>query len=238
MTELWYDSFFGNDYARFDEHPHTSEEVDFLRDVLPEKGTLLDLACGMGRHSVPLSESGYDVIGLDRSRVLLRVANDASSSVSWVRGDTRAVPIADESVDGVVNMFSSLGYFEDESENYRVLAEAARVLRPGGRLVIETVNVAFLIQHAPPQTWFTSENLTVLESREYDPVTCRSEVDVVVIEGGETRNYSHSIRLYGAAELAMLLASVGIETLDVFGDFDGEELTVDTPHMILVGERV
>ena len=237
MKQPWYDTFFREDYARFDEHPNTSDEVAFLSEVLPENGRILDLACGAGRHAVPLSQAGYDVIGLDRSDVLLNRANDYESTARWVRGDVRTVPLADGCCDGVISMFSSLGYFEDEYENYHVLAEAARVLGPGGRLVIETVNVAFLVKHAPPQTWFRTGKLTVLEAREYDPVTCRSEVSVTVIDGAKRREYAHSIRLYSAAELAMLLASIGIETLDVYGDFDDSEMTVDSPHMILIGER-
>jgi len=237
MTQPWYDTFFRDDYARFDDHPDTPEEVAFLIDVLPDGGRILDLACGAGRHAAPLSESGYDVIGLDRSDVLLNRAKGLESSAQWVRSDVRTIPLADGSCDGVISMFSSLGYFDDEYENYHVLSEAARVLTPDGRLVIETVNVGFLIKHAPPQTWFRTGKLTVLEAREYDPVTCRSEVSVTVIDGAKRREYAHSIRLYSAAELAMLLASIGIETLDVYGDFDGSEMTVDSPHMILIGER-
>lgn len=237
QSRHWYDTFFGTDYLRFDHHPETRREVRFLRDVLPEDGAVLDLACGSGRHTAPLSRAGYAVIGLDRSPTLIRKARRRRGDFRLIRGDMRAIPLPDGTVDAVTSMFSSVGYFDDEYDNYRVFAEAARVLRPGGRLVIETVNVAFLIRHAPPQTWFTTDGLAVLEEREYDPVTCRSEVGVTVVEGDAQRSYHHSIRLYGAAELAMLLASLGVETLDVFGDFDMSELTVDTPRMILVGER-
>ena len=234
----WYDTFFLEDYARFDDHPETAEEVAFLSDILQARGVILDVACGMGRHVIPLSEAGYTVVGLDRSEVMLKRAAAHSSSSSFIRGDSRNLPVADGCFDGAISMFSSVGYFEDESANYRVFSEMARVLKPGGRIVIETVNLSFLIRHAPPQTWFSQNGLHVMEERYYDPVTCRSEVDVVVVdEDGNSRTYHHSIRIYGAAELAMLLASVGVETLDVFGDFDGGNLDVDAPRMILVGER-
>lgn len=242
MAAPWYDVFFGSDYARFDHHPHTAQEVGFLRAVLansglPEDARVLDLACGMGRHSAPLSRAGYGVIGVDRSPAMLARARRRRSAARWVRGDMSRVPLAEGSCDAVVSMFSSFGYFEDEAQNYRVLAEIARLLRPGGIVIIETVSRDFFIRHAPPQSWFTKDGLTVLEARTFDAVASRSEVDVVVQEGHEQRAYHHSIRLYTAAELAMLLASVEIDVFDVVGDFDASELTVDSPRLIVVAEK-
>jgi SAM-dependent methyltransferase len=237
MKLPWYDDFFREDYARFDDHPETGLEVEFLSEILKPGGAILDLGCGAGRHAARLSEAGYLVVGLDRSEVMLTCAVARGPGGYFIRGDSRNLPVRDSVLDGVISMFSSIGYFEDESANYRTFAEMARVLKPGGRLVIETVNLPFLIRHAPPQTWFDQGGLHVMEERWYDPVTCRSEVDVIVVDdAGATRNYHHSIRLYGAAELAMLLASVGIDTLDVFGDFERGDLDVNAPRMILVGE--
>ena len=138
-----------------------------------------------------------------------------------------------EDDDGIVRVLKrALSY-----ENYQVFAELSRALRSGGRLVVETVNRDFLVTRASPRSWFEKDGLLVLEERRFDPVTGRSEVDVIVVEGAERRAYHHSIRLYSAPELAMLLASAGIETLSVFGDFDGGPLTADAAHLILVGRR-
>ena len=238
MPAPWYEQFFGHDYARFDRHPDTGREIAFLQQVLPvPPARVLDLACGTGRHAAPMSRAGYDVVGLDLSPVLLSRARRKRSTVQWLRADMSRIPLRDGSCDAVISLFSSIGYFDDESDNYRVLSEAARVLRNGGRLVIETVNRDFFIRHAPPQSWFWQGALTVLEERRMDPLTSRSEVDVVVLEGGRHRVYHHSIRLYTAAELATLLASAGVEVLDVFGDYDGAALSFDTARMVVVGER-
>ena len=238
MSAPWYEQFFGHDYARFDRHPDTGRELAFLQQVLPEPpARVLDLACGTGRHAAPLSRAGHDVIGLDLSPVLLARARRKRSTAQWLRADMSRIPLRDGSCDAVISLFSSIGYFDDESDNYRVLSEASRVLRKDGRLVIETVNRDFFIRHAPPQSWFWQGALTVLEERRLDPLTSRSEVDVVVLEGSRHRAYHHSIRLYTAAELATLLASAGVDVLDVFGDYGGATLSFDTPRMVVVGER-
>ncbi len=241
METPWYHTFFGDDYARFDNHPQTAREVRFVRTLLAEngieRGLLLDVACGSGRHAAPLRRSGFEVVGLDRSDVLLQRARRRRSDVQWVKGDMLELPFADGAFDAGISMFSSLGYFDEESRNYRVLSEIGRVLRPDGTMIVEAVNRDFFIRHAPPQSWFAKDGLTVLEAREFDPIRSRSEVDVVVQEGSERRRYHHSIRLYTVAELAMLLASLEVDVTDIAGDFDGSEFTVDSPRMILVGQR-
>ena len=238
MEHPWYETYFGRDYARYDSHPNTRKEVRLITDVLREDTeSILDLACGAGRHTHPLAKSGYDVTALDRSNEMLKRARRKKTSARFVKGDMRSLPFEDGSFDAVVSMFSSIGYFENEFENFRVLSEISRVLAPGGRVVIDHVNRDYLIRHFQPQSWFTHGGLMVVESREFDLVTCRSELDVGVFDGTDVREYHHSIRLYTAAELAMLLASVGIDTLDVMGDFDGQELSFESPRLILIGER-
>ena len=99
-TDLpWYDRFFGPEYLRFDEHPDTALQVDFILNALsPEPGdTILDVACGYGRHSLPLAAKGHRVIGVDRSPVMLEAARlssplDDDLRPRWIRGDMRSLP--------------------------------------------------------------------------------------------------------------------------------------------------
>jgi hypothetical protein len=104
--------------------------------------------------------------------------------------------------------------------------------------VIETVNRDYVLRLFQSKAWYTRSGLTVLESRTFDPVASRSEVDVTVIQGASRRTYRHSIRLYTATELSMLLASVGLVVTRVFGSFDEDPYDWDQPHMILVAEKV
>ncbi len=56
-----------------DQNP-TERQVQFIENTLKPQGLILDLACGTGRHMIPLSKEGYDVVGLDISRNLLKIA--------------------------------------------------------------------------------------------------------------------------------------------------------------------
>ncbi len=103
---------------------------------------VLDLGCGGGLLANELAARGHHVIGLDPLADNLAVARayDRTRSACYVRGDARALPLADASVDAVFAM-DLLEHVEDPA---RVIAEAARVLAPGGRFFFHTFNRTWL----------------------------------------------------------------------------------------------
>jgi ubiquinone/menaquinone biosynthesis C-methylase UbiE len=160
-TQTW-DEFFSDFYLRAyaEDERQGDAEAQALAAVrlagCREGGDVLDVPCGFGRHAVPLARAGYRVVGVDRSEALLaearRRAADGRPRAEFVRADYRDLPQKDESFDAAVNLFTSLGYLGDE-EDVGVLAEIRRVLRPGGRLVIETTHRDLLVRDARDQVW-------------------------------------------------------------------------------------
>ena len=239
----WFKRFFGEEYLKFDYHKDTLVEIDFIEKALQlkPKERILDLCCGYGRHAIELARRGYRVVGYDLSPVLLRKAQEDASNVEgevvWTLGDMRQLPYG-RCFDAVISMFTSLGYFDEDVENFQVLQGLSEVLNFGGRFVIETVNRDFLVRHFSPLEWFRASDMLILEKRGFDIVSNRSNVEVVLIENGIETRLCHSIRAYGFTELDMLLASVALDTLEVFGDFQGETYTWDSRRMIVMGQRV
>jgi SAM-dependent methyltransferase len=237
--QQWYDRFFRHEYLTFDEHPDTALEIDFIRQALaltPES-RVLDLCCGYGRHTLPLSDH-CNIVGLDRSPVMLERARASSASVNLTRGDMRHLPFPPEHFDTILSLFSSFGYFDDENENYQVLQGISESLKPGGRFLIETVNREFVVRHSAPQQVYRPENMTLIEERSFDPISSRTHVDVTVFEEGRETHLHHSIRIYAFTELEMLLQSVGLQTISVWGDFKGGDYTCDSMHTIVLAERI
>lgn len=109
-----------------------------IRDLLgPVQGLrILDVGCGDGTLAASLSLAGAHVIGLDSDREMLDAARariaKGGLDVALVWGDANALPLADASFDAVVAV-TVLCFIEDDA---RVVSEMARVLRPGGRLVL------------------------------------------------------------------------------------------------------
>lgn len=121
----------------------------------PPGGDVLDVPCGYGRHTIPLARAGYRVVGVDRSPVLLERARADAGPGDWpqfVQGDHRDLPLEDAAFDAVLCLFSSLGYRGDDGDR-RTLTELHRVLRPGGRLVVETMHRDRLVRILQPRIW-------------------------------------------------------------------------------------
>ena len=200
-----------------------------------EGGDVLDVPCGFGRHSVPLGQAGYRVVGADRSQVLLDEARRRATSARWpklVRADYRELPFADGSFDTALILFSSLGYLGDD-EDERALAEIGRVLRPGGRLVVETMHRDLLVSRFREQDWqLMGEGRLLLEQRTFDPASGVVQTTQTLIDGEGTReSRTFSLRVYTATELLAMLGRAGFAEVRCFGGFDG---TPFEPGMRLV----
>src|SRR5687768_12538007 len=114
----WWRDYFGDDF--FDLHHELFPEELSRREVagmlellqLPVGGTVLDVPCGWGRHSVLLAQYGYNVVGSDLSFDLLKRMEPGPGpgrAVSSVSADIRMQPLRSASFDAVINVFTSLG---------------------------------------------------------------------------------------------------------------------------------
>ena len=117
----WYDGW---------NQPHAERNAPDVLDLLgPGEGLCLDLGCGCGHYFDALASTGRTVIGLDRSADQLRIARGRCRRI--VQGDGAALPFADGTFPTVTTLWIST----DVDDFAAVLAEAARVLTPGGVLV-------------------------------------------------------------------------------------------------------
>lgn len=117
-----------------------------LVDQLP-RGRALDAACGTGRHARHLAELGHEVVGVDLTPEMLARAREAVAGADFFEADLSEIPAGNGDFDVVVCGLA-LAHVADLD---RAVAELARVLRPGGHLVISVLHPfqAFLGWHAP-----------------------------------------------------------------------------------------
>ena len=142
----WYEQIFDEIGEEFEiifagQMPRTGAQVEFAIQALrlAPGARVLDIACGVGRHSIELARRGYQVTGLDLSPRLLQIAAQraerAGVQINWVQADMRAIPFTQE-FDAAFNIFSSWGYLESEQEDEKVLAAVASALKPGGAFLL------------------------------------------------------------------------------------------------------
>ena len=113
---------------------------DIIRLTNIDKGDLLDLCCGPGRHSIPFAEHGFCVTGVDLQSTLLEKARsyalNKNLSVDYVEENMLTFKKAD-SYDLIVSMYSSFGYFNNPSDDVKVLENVYLSLRTGGKFVLD-----------------------------------------------------------------------------------------------------
>jgi ubiquinone/menaquinone biosynthesis C-methylase UbiE len=194
---------------------------------------ILDAPCGYGRHAIPLAEAGYDVVGLDQSSALLEAARERAGSldaIELVEGDFRQLPFEDGAFDAVVNLFSSIGFLGDDGD-LGVLREFNRVLRPGGRVVVETMHRDRLVSTGlRERDWEPLPDGGVfLEQRRFDPVAGVLEGTHTIIDAGGTRSARDFwLRVYTATELVRLLDGAGFAEIECFGGLEKDPLSAET----------
>lgn len=201
---------------------------------------VLDCPCGFGRHALALADRGYRVVGLDVSEAMLLEATRrarAVSSVAWVQADYRKLPFAGGSFDAALNVFTSFGFYGDEDDE-AILAEFRRVLRPGGRLVLETTHRDRVVRSLERERRTVLDDGTVIvERRTFDVETGWLELTHAYSDRGEADRQSRArLRIYAVPELVGMLVRAGFREVLLLGGLDGRPLSTDS-RLVAVATR-
>jgi SAM-dependent methyltransferase len=245
----WYETFFTGvplDLWQKAVPPEvTTAEVDFLeRELGLQRGQrVLDLPCGAGRHSVELARRGYVVTGIDISAENIERARAAAASagvsVNFQQGDMRNVP-GGLQVDAAFCFGNSFGYLED-ADTEKFVASLARIVRPGGRLAIDTGMAAesyFPHFHEDRHSWHLVEDIYLLLDQHYNVDTSRAEITYTHIRDGVVDSRRGSQRIYALAELKTLLWAAGLHTMATYSTLDGAAYEFGCHRLLLVAERL
>jgi SAM-dependent methyltransferase len=237
--DRFFDEMYLRTYAALQRGGNAEEQaLSAVRLAGCEPGAdVLDAPCGYGRHSIPLARAGYRIVGADRSEGLLAEARRRAGEGEWPRwmqADHRDLPLEDESFDAVLNLFSSLGYRGEDGDR-QTLAQFLRVLRPGGRLVIESHHRDRLMSIFQPRGWDPlPEGSILLEERSFDHAAGEIDTTHTLIHAeGRRESFAYRLRVYTATELARLVEGAGFARIECFGGLEREPLSQDTRLVLL-----
>ena len=207
---------------------------------LPGGARILDLCCGVGRHSIELADLGYAVTGVDRTQRYIEQARQTALERGlgpvFLVGDMRDYRSPD-GYDAVLNMFGSFGYFADEADDRKVVANMYEALRPGGQVLIETMGKEILARQFQERNWHEVDDLLILSEQKITQNWGRVETRWIAIRGTERIEHHVSIHSYSAVELSSLLADGGFREIRVFGSLDGIEYNQDAQRLVVVARK-
>src|ERR1700719_2562619 len=224
LPSEWWRTLFNSLYLETDgdiveNDRNTADEVDLLiRGAgLERNDRILDLCCGQGRHSLELGRRGFHrVIGLDRSRYLIRLARKRAKQrnlqVSFHEGDARRFRLGDGEFHCVCILGNSFGYFERPEDDLAVLEAVNRALASGGSLVMDLMDGDWMRHHFEPRSWeWVDQNHFVCRERDLagDGDRLISREVVVHAERGVIADQFYAERLYSKERLEALLSGAG-----------------------------
>jgi D-alanine-D-alanine ligase len=235
----WWKQIFNSMYLKTDadvveDNQITKTEVDLFERILDlkEGDSLLDLACGQGRHLIELNERGnYNLFGLDRSRYLIQRAKNISLkkgiTINWKEGDARKLPYATDTFDFVTNLGNSFGYFETPDDDAKILKEIFRVLKPGGILLMDIADGSFLRENYNPRSWEWIDNKHFVcreRNMAADNHRLISREVITHTQKGVIVDQFYAERLYTKNELTELLEKVNFVNLKFHGNIGPDSL--------------
>ncbi|MFT7616381.1 MAG: SAM-dependent methyltransferase [Planctomycetota bacterium] len=244
VDDEWYKRAFNADYSAIYAHRDDSSATKEVRWSLgqmsvPNEGSVLDLCCGNGRHTVQLANEGFRVTAVDLSIPLLQQTMSRRINGAHVAcADMRNLPLKSGSMDAVFSFFTSFGYFQEDQTNAGVLCEIARVLKNGGKVLFDFLNADYVRQNLVPISRDEKEGTVLEQTRRITDDGTRVEKTVVFTQPGQlVEKYTESVRLFSQEELVVLFEDAGLSTTNFYGDFEGSLFTSGSPRLVCFAQK-
>lgn len=234
-SSRWYqsDAFWDDrqidEYERMLTASRLKKEIKIIKRFIKRKKiSIIDIPCGSGRISETLGSFGHSVVGVDNNKKFIQSAvSDAkikkiTSNVQYFRSDFLKFKQRNK-YDLVLNIYSSIGYYESEQENVQMLRILFQLAKRGGTVIIEIFNPYRIIRNFSPQSTFkNSKGHRLVYTRTYDTFTSVNTTQVDKWAGKQRiASYAYSIRIYFPFELARIALEnqcVLVEMLDEKGE--------------------
>lgn len=227
------------DEKRWAETPAVVDAVERLAGAVPGS-SVLDAACGPGRHSLEFARRGYRVTGVDITQSYLEAAResalDEGVDIEFVREDLREFR-RPASFDLCVNLFNSFGYFSNPEEDAALLGNIRESLRPGGRFVLEMLGKETAVRDFTAGEWFERDGWTVLTEYSVEGAWEGLRNRWMLLRGSERVDRTFVQRLYSGTELRDLLFRSGFRNISILGSLEGSPYDQSAKSLVALAAR-
>lgn len=236
QDKLWefFEPFLSNEELQMSAKEEVGNVIKLLK--IEQNDQILDLCCGLGRHSLELSHQGFKVVGVDRTSAYIKKAKQNDQNAEFVVSDMREYCQPDR-FNVIINMYGSFGYFESTDDDRKVVKNMLTSLRTGGRFLIETMGKEILAKNFQEKDWHEEGNKLVLSERKPIQNWGRMQTRWIVINGNQRIEHTVSIRSYSAAELSSLLSECGFSKVKVYGNLEGIEYNQIAKRLVVIGYK-
>ena len=216
----WFDSHY---YHLLYRERNEKEAQSFIDNILnylkiPTKSTILDVACGKGRHSIYFNQKGMNVTGIDLSQNSIKIAKrNENKTLHFATHDMREI-YKKNSFDLVTNMFTSFGYFDDEKDEQKAINAMALNLKKNGILIIDFMNIEKV-----------SRTLVKTEKKQIDSITFNIKrniknnyivKDINFSDNGKDYHFQERVKALNLTNFSKFISTAGLKIIDIFGNYN------------------
>lgn len=236
-TDNWYSSWFNTPYYHILYKDRDHREAALFMNALTQYlnlrpgATILDLACGRGRHSKYLFRQGFDVTGVDLSAESIAYAKEYEKPGLHFEVHDMCLPYP-QKFDAVFNLFTSFGYFENETDNLRTIQAIKAELKPKGAAVIDFLNAERTIKNMVPKEKKKVGGIVFhIEKYVEDGYIIKN---IRFIDKGEDYHFVEKVKALTLADFKDYFSRAGLALKDVFGDYRLGSFNPETSERLIL----
>ena len=245
MQQPWFKNWFNSPYYhQLYFNRDTSEAAAFINKLItylkPATGsTMLDVACGKGRHSMQLASNGFDVTGIDLSEDSIKEAlQQQGEKLHFYQHDMR-LPFRINYFDYAFNFFTSFGYFKTQREHDNAVRTIAQSLKPGGTFVMDYLNVHYSEDHTVHHSEKEINDVNFIITKWYDEDYFYKKITIEDEGLQEPLVYTEKVAKFSLGDFTEMFAYQGMQIQEVFGDYAFTHYDIrKSPRLVMIAKKI
>ena len=227
----WFDSDY---YHILYKHRDYSEARNFIDSIVEyldlKKGSkILDLACGIGRHSIYLDKIGFKVVGTDKSPNNIKKAKASKNqSVSFLQMEM--IDDTNHKYDGIFNLFTSFGYVNHDY-NLKTIKNIERQLKDDGTVIVDFMNTLFIKKNLVIEETKVIDDLSFKIKRRSDGKHIYKEIK---FQDKKDYFFQEKVMDLSLNDFENYLIRYNLKIIKTFGDYNLNEFDIENSERLIM----
>lgn len=233
----WFSSWFNTPYYHLlYNNRDFSEAEKFMSNILDylnldDGSSILDLACGKGRHSIFLNKKGYDVTGVDLSTQSIDEASKfENKKLKFAVHDMR--DNLETEFDAVFNLFTSFGYFENDEDDIAVLETIKNSMKSNSVAVIDFMNAHKVIENLVSSEVQKRGHIDFNINRFIENGIINKNIKFS--DGDTNYNFTEKVKVIELDKFKEYFSTVGLKLITTFGNYNLEDFDENNSDRLIM----
>ena len=218
----WYLDWFNSPFYHLLYKERDSSEATYFMNNLINKlqidknSSILDLACGRGRYSLYLSNIGHKVTGIDISKENISEAKkNESDKLNYILHDMR-YPL-NQKFDLILNLFTSFGYYEKDTDNLSVIKSIKSNLETDGQAVIDFFNIDYILDNLVEKEEKNIDKTKFIINRYLENDLLVKDISILL--NNKSYKFQEKVKTYRMDDFLAMFKNCNLKLKEIYGDY-------------------